>query len=50
MGVELDTILKMECWSWQSTFHKFYSKELEYMDKDNRIPETIANRFDKQSF
>ena len=40
MGVDLDNILKMGCWSRQSTFWKFYSKELEYIDK-NRVAETI---------
>ena len=45
MGVDLDTILKMGCCSRQSTFRKFYSKELEYMDKDNRVAETIMNSF-----
>ena len=45
MGVDLDAIQKMGCWSRQSTFRKFYSKELEYMDKDNRVAETIVNSF-----
>ena len=44
MGVDLD-ILKMGCWSRNSTFWKFYSKELEYMDKNNRVAETIVNSF-----
>ena len=35
MGLDLDAILKMGCWSQQSTFQKFYSKELEYMGKNN---------------
>ena len=46
MGVDLDNILKMGCWSRQSTFWKFYSKELEYMDKNNRVAETIVNSFE----
>ena len=47
MGVNLDTILKMGCWSQQSIFRKFSnSKELEYMDKGNRVAETIVNSFD----
>ena len=46
MGVDLDTILKMGCWSRESTFRKFYSKELEYMDKNNRVADTIVNSFD----
>ena len=45
MGVDLDNILKMACWSQQSTFRKFYSKELEYMDKKNRVAETIVNSY-----
>ena len=45
MGVDMDTILKMGCWSRQSTFRKFYSKELEYIDRDNRVAETILNSF-----
>ena len=45
MDVDLDTILKMGCWSLQSTFQKFYSKELEYMDKENKIAVTIVNSF-----
>ena len=45
MNVDLDTILKMGCWSRQLTFQKFYSKELEYMDKGNRVAETIVNSF-----
>ena len=45
MGVDLDTILKMLFWSRQSTFRKFYSKELEHMDKDNRVAETTVNSF-----
>ena len=49
MGVDLDNILKMGCWSRQSTFWKFYSKELEYMDKNNRVAETIVNSFKNQS-
>ena len=43
MAVDLDNILKMGCWSRQSTFWKFYSKELEYMDKNNWVAETIVN-------
>ena len=46
MGVDLDTILKMGCWSRQSIFREFYSKELEYMDKNNRVAETIMNSSD----
>ena len=46
MGVDLDNILKMACWSQQSTFRKFYSKELEYMDKKNRVAETIVNSYE----
>ena len=46
MGVDLDTVLKIGSWSRQSTFRKFYSKELEYMDKDNRLTETIVNSFE----
>ena len=46
MGMDLDTILKMGCWCQQSTLRKFYSKELQYMDKDNRITETIAKSLD----
>ena len=45
MGVDLDTILKLRYWSQQSTFRKFYSKELEYTDKGNRVAETIVNSF-----
>ena len=45
MGVDLDYIIKMGCWSQQSTFWKFYSKELEYMDRNNRVAETIVNSF-----
>ena len=43
MGVDLDTTLKTGSRSRQPTFQKFYSKELEYMDKDNRVAETIVN-------
>ena len=39
-------ILKTGCWSQQSIFRKFYSKELEYMNKDSRVAETIANIFE----
>ena len=46
MGVDLKTILKMGCWSRQSTFRKFYSKELEYMDQNNKVAETIVNSFE----
>ena len=35
MGMDLDNILKM-----------FFSKELEYMDKNNRVADTIVNSFD----
>ena len=35
----------MGCWSQQLKFQKFYSKKLEYMDKDNRVAETIVNSF-----
>ena len=45
MGVDLDTILKTGSRSRQATFQKFYSKELEYMDKDNRVAETIVKSF-----
>ena len=46
MGVDLDSILKMGYSSWQSTFQKFYFKELEYMGKNNRVAETNVNSFD----
>ena len=46
MDVGLDSILKTGWWSRQSTFCKFYSKELEYMDKNNRVTETIVNSFE----
>ena len=49
MSVDLDNILKMGCWSRESTFWKFYSKELEYMEKNNRVADTIVNSFDNQS-
>ena len=46
MGVDLDNILKMGCWSRESLYWKFYSKELEYMDKNNMVvAETIENSF-----
>ena len=45
MGVDLDTILKMGCWSRQSNFGSFIL-ELEYVDKNNRVAETIVNSFD----
>ena len=46
MGVDLDTMLKMVCWSRQSTFWKFCSTELEYMDRNNRVAEIIVNTFE----
>ena len=46
MGEHLNNILKTGCWSQQSIFRKFYSKELEYMNKDSRVAETIANIFE----
>ena len=49
MGVDFDNILKMGCWSRQLTFWKFYSKELEYMDKNKRVAETILNSFKNSS-
>ena len=45
VGVDLDYIIKMGCWSQQSTFWKLYSKELEYMGRNNRVAETIMNSF-----
>ena len=48
MGVDLDNILEMGYWSRQSTFRKLlYSRELEYMDKNNRVAATIVNSFEK---
>ena len=46
MDVDFDTSLQMGWRSRKSTFRKFYSKELEYMDKNNRVAETIVNSFD----
>ena len=37
---------KTRCWSRQSTFRKFYSKEWEDMKKVNRVAEIIMNSFD----
>ena len=45
MGVDLDTIQKIGCWSRQLTFRK-----LEFMDKDNIVAETIVKNFNNYSF
>ena len=45
MGADLDNILKMGCWSRESAFRNFCSKELEYMDKNNTVADIIVNSF-----
>ena len=49
IGADLDNILKIGCWCQQTTYPIFCSKELEYMDKNNRIAETIVSRFKNKS-
>ena len=33
----------MGCWGQQLTLRRFYSKELDYMEKNNRVTENIVN-------
>ena len=45
IGVDFNNIPKMGCCCQQSTFGRFYSKELEYTDKNNTVAETILDCF-----